>query len=96
MVLVIELTSGNHISDRRIEPVEQVVLLADDAEVIPAHAIVQSQTIGPAEAVLHVEAVVIFERMPRTVSLRYFAAIRVTCQETGKVRESQFAAKVLS
>src|SRR6266849_557704 len=92
-VLVIELTGGNHISNSRVEAVEQIVLLADYAEVVPADAIVQSETIGPAEAVLQVEGVAIFKGMPLAVARCYFAATGKTFEESREVSKTQPSTK---
>src|SRR5882724_9008654 len=62
------------------------------SEVVPAHAVVHRQTIGPAEAILNVKPMVILEGMPLTVAFCNLAAIRVAFEESRKVRESQLSA----
>ena len=52
--------------------VEEVVLLSDHAKVVPAQAEVQGQARRPAEAVLNVEPVAVFEGMAQGVA-------RATC-----------------
>src|SRR5258708_7788220 len=68
VILVVQLADVSQSRfDGRVESIEQVAPLTGDAEVIPPHAIVDCQPRCPAEAVLDIEAVVVFYRMtPRT------------------------------
>ncbi len=69
VILVIELVRGRYVrSSRRIQAVEEAVLLSHHTEVVPTDAEIECQLGIHSEAVLNIEAVVIFERVAECVA----------------------------
>src|SRR5205823_632582 len=92
-VLVVELSCGKQIAAGRIEAVEQIVLLPYNAEIIPAHAEVQSQARSPTETVLQIKTVAVLEGVPQRIPCTLTAVAGHSLQESCQIIESQLTAK---
>src|SRR5581483_11046610 len=79
----------------RIEPIEQIVLLSDYAEVIPANAQVECQAWRHTVAVLQVETVAVLKGMAASVAGDLGATVHDTRQEVGQTVERHRAAKIV-
>ena len=87
IVLVVELAGRNQAAGNRgIETVEEIVFLTCDSEVVPANAVVDGESRGPAKTVLNIEAMTIFEGVPARVALRLFSAARQALQKSLEIR----------
>src|SRR5579863_693950 len=74
--------------------IEQIILLARYAEVVPTKAEVQRQTCGRAEAVLQIDSVAVFKFMPQCVAFRLTAAGWNSFQKRSQVAETQLASEI--
>ena len=74
--------------------VEEVVLLAGHAKVVPAQAVVHGQALGPSETVLYVQALVVLSFVAIGIAFRLAATRGQSCEERSEVGEAQPAAEI--
>src|SRR5207342_2941169 len=75
-----------------IQQAEAVILFPDHAEVLPAYAVAERDSLGEAERVLQIEGVVVLIRLARRVALRLPAAGWRTGDEGRQVIKTELAA----
>src|ERR1700722_8457831 len=88
VILVVQLVGRNHTVTSLVQLIKKMVLLAHYSEVVPAHAEVHGEAWGQAEAVLNIEAMVVFKGMAPGVALGLLAAAGNALQKSFQRRQS--------
>src|SRR6185437_9007361 len=91
-VVRIELLGQVDCAGCGIQQAEAVLVFSNDAEIVPAQAVVEREAVGEAEIVLQVERVVVLKSLAGRIALCLAATVRRTGDERVQAVKGQFAA----
>src|SRR6185437_13831083 len=75
-----------------IQQAEAVLVFSNDAEIVPAQAVVEREAVGEAEIILQVERVVVLKSLAGRIALGLAAAIRHAGDEISQRSKAELAA----